>query len=832
MGRFFLIIFLVCGIPLQLFAGVYLSSLLPNPVGDDTLGEYIEIRNTGCESVDISGYILSDASKKTYTIPSGTIVVSREAIRFIYATTNIALNNSGDESVFLKDVLGGIVDEVHYSGTQKDDITITLLLTDEVCPALEELSTESGDTETGSTEQFPSGGSGTTQTRVTNTGVLGSPWTQDDGNIGTWASGSGDIELSGSIDLSSGTIDSWVSFGSGITDSGSSSSGTFATWSLFPQKLFYSDNDGNGKIDTLEIEYEVLLTGSVDASVISLYSRTGWLYTQRVNTETGYILSWSPLGYIFTLYIRESDFIKDTLIVKNTTSSDLRLKSSWNLGISSLDGRIIEPFLLTISFDSYKNVFAGSVGTKITGTLDFSYSTGSGQDPTQDDGAMETGITNSTWSTISSGSATIPEIIPTFQNYTNTTNSGDILTCTTMPCRVNFTLEPIFTGTFLEKDFTCQITFWTWVYNTCNPPQLYPISPGDIDILITDKATWTSTGKILPITMDIDPVRYKSAIWVIVPTNNQAPIANIDMDGKWKKYFTSPEVNLLRCYAFTCSVNFSGENSYDPDGNDIHFLWLYDFTNPSTSKDPGVRTFTIGTHTVILRAIDTYGAVGEVKYTIEVISPTLMPEKEKVEVVKKVKEKKGKEISVTKEETSTKKKKLKPILFFDPPDIFLQNKNLANISIAGKTYICRTRTKTCSMNFFLTGAQKGYTYEWEFPGQSGAYISKNPRSFAFLVWTSEIHLTVRDLAGNILSEDTSTVVVEKIIKPRKAKKPKKKVSEKIQKPKVNSSSQESIVIPEVPEDTSTQATSIFFLLLGGTGIGWVIRAMKRRRSIR
>lgn len=175
MGRFFLIIFLVCGIPLQLFAGVYLSSLLPNPVGDDTLGEYIEIRNTGCESVDISGYILSDASKKTYTIPSGTIVVSREAIRFIYATTNIALNNSGDESVFLKDVLGGIVDEVHYSGTQKDDITITLLLTDEVCPALEELSTESGDTETGSTEQFPSGGSGTTQTRVTNTGVLGSP---------------------------------------------------------------------------------------------------------------------------------------------------------------------------------------------------------------------------------------------------------------------------------------------------------------------------------------------------------------------------------------------------------------------------------------------------------------------------------------------------------------------------------------------------------------------------------------------------------------------------------------------------------------------------------
>jgi hypothetical protein len=44
------------------------------------------------------------------------------------------------------------------------------------------------------------------------------------------------------------------------------------------------------------------------------------------------------------------------------------------------------------------------------------------------------------------GEVIFPEIIPTFQNYTNTTMSGSEFLCTTTPCRLNFTLEPIFTG--------------------------------------------------------------------------------------------------------------------------------------------------------------------------------------------------------------------------------------------------------------------------------------------------------------------------------------------------------------------------------------------------
>ncbi len=54
MGRvLFVLLFLICFFPLELFASVGFFSLLPNPSGDDTLGEYIEIRNTGCMDIDL-----------------------------------------------------------------------------------------------------------------------------------------------------------------------------------------------------------------------------------------------------------------------------------------------------------------------------------------------------------------------------------------------------------------------------------------------------------------------------------------------------------------------------------------------------------------------------------------------------------------------------------------------------------------------------------------------------------------------------------------------------------------------------------------------------------
>jgi hypothetical protein len=80
-----------------------------------------------------------------------------------------------------------------------------------------------------------------------------------------------------------------------------------------------------------------------------------------------------------------------------------------------------------------------------------------------------------------------------------------VITCTTMPCRVNGTFEPIFTGWFLQKEYLCKITFASWVYDSCNPPQFYPTSSWAIYIQLIHKATGNSILKVFPVEFNILP---------------------------------------------------------------------------------------------------------------------------------------------------------------------------------------------------------------------------------------------------------------------------------------------------------------------------------------
>jgi hypothetical protein len=76
-----------------------------------------------------------------------------------------------------------------------------------------------------------------------------------------------------------------------------------STWSIedpnsIPkeQNLYYFDKNLNWKIDSLELEYDKTLTGTLDLSKIKIYSNTGWLATFKIDTLTwivsGFYLSW------------------------------------------------------------------------------------------------------------------------------------------------------------------------------------------------------------------------------------------------------------------------------------------------------------------------------------------------------------------------------------------------------------------------------------------------------------------------------------------------------------------------------------------------------------
>ena len=76
------------------------------------------------------------------------MIASHENQRFLYRETKIVLNNTGNESVYLRSATGLLIDTYSYSGTQRDDVVLRISLIDEVCSTLPQ--TLTGTTSTGS----------------------------------------------------------------------------------------------------------------------------------------------------------------------------------------------------------------------------------------------------------------------------------------------------------------------------------------------------------------------------------------------------------------------------------------------------------------------------------------------------------------------------------------------------------------------------------------------------------------------------------------------------------------------------------------------------------
>lgn len=80
--------------------GVVVNEVLPNPVGSDDEGEFVELHNTTDTTVDLVGWKLDDAEggSTPFTIHAGTSIKGRSYIVFKRMDTKIALNNDGDQA--------------------------------------------------------------------------------------------------------------------------------------------------------------------------------------------------------------------------------------------------------------------------------------------------------------------------------------------------------------------------------------------------------------------------------------------------------------------------------------------------------------------------------------------------------------------------------------------------------------------------------------------------------------------------------------------------------------------------------------------------------------
>lgn len=109
-------------------AEVVINEFLPNPVGPEPAGEWIELFNKGGSSIDVDGWFLYDAID-THSLPitsvnvvggSTVIGVGGYLVVNYQSPSTFSLNNTGPESVRLYDGVigtGSLIDSDAYTGT-------------------------------------------------------------------------------------------------------------------------------------------------------------------------------------------------------------------------------------------------------------------------------------------------------------------------------------------------------------------------------------------------------------------------------------------------------------------------------------------------------------------------------------------------------------------------------------------------------------------------------------------------------------------------------------------------------------------------------------------
>ncbi len=104
---------------------IIVNEVFPNPKGDDSQGEFIELKNIGATDIDLTGWKIGDASSKRYTVKASdftSIILKPKEFFVLYRKmTGIALNNSGAESVKIFSPDSALVHSIEYSGAATED---------------------------------------------------------------------------------------------------------------------------------------------------------------------------------------------------------------------------------------------------------------------------------------------------------------------------------------------------------------------------------------------------------------------------------------------------------------------------------------------------------------------------------------------------------------------------------------------------------------------------------------------------------------------------------------------------------------------------------------
>ncbi|MCP6719283.1 MAG: lamin tail domain-containing protein [Patescibacteria group bacterium] len=102
-------------------SNILINEIMPSPKGQDSLEEWIELKNLNDREIDLSSWRIKDTigSITTYNLPEGTKIGAKGFLVLFRPTTKITLNNSGDK-ISLIQPNGNILDSVNYEKAPRE----------------------------------------------------------------------------------------------------------------------------------------------------------------------------------------------------------------------------------------------------------------------------------------------------------------------------------------------------------------------------------------------------------------------------------------------------------------------------------------------------------------------------------------------------------------------------------------------------------------------------------------------------------------------------------------------------------------------------------------
>ncbi len=97
---------------------IYINEVLPNPSGEESTDEFIELYNASSAAVDLTDWKLSDSTSRDYSL-TGSIGAGQYSV-FYREASGVALNNSGD-TIELYQPDGALLDTIEYTESADGD---------------------------------------------------------------------------------------------------------------------------------------------------------------------------------------------------------------------------------------------------------------------------------------------------------------------------------------------------------------------------------------------------------------------------------------------------------------------------------------------------------------------------------------------------------------------------------------------------------------------------------------------------------------------------------------------------------------------------------------